>query len=491
MGWRAPHLRWLRFSATQRRTNHIVFPPPHISARVIQIVAVARLTLTTCVRSRMVACVLLMLGAALVALPLGIRNTPSSGGTVRLMILYPLTVAAVILGAASLWLACQSFAHDIATKRIHLTLTKSIHPLQIWIGKWIGIQALNACFLLLCGVVLYGVIQHAHTDEEQATLPPGRLQVDPQHDSIEQEALAVAEIMSEMGQLSPDVSPRRSVAEISASLIQQHAIIPVGESRSWSFPLAPFVQPRRTGAPDVAMRFTLQCAATERTPVAGVWTIGTTDQPELHTVEIAGILDGTHDISIPNDLFANPAFDASNAPPLVASFVNSAGTKGTPSQPTVYIRPDDGVVFLIHTTGFIANLFRTLLVIFCYLACISALGLTAGALFSFPVALFSSASVVAALMLALATASAPPLSVDHHGLPVDLSVHQRIGEAVLVGIASVASPFATLQPIGLLANGILVSDSHVGSAVLVLGFGIPLAFALAGCFLMKRRELAL
>jgi len=447
----------------------------------------------------MAVCVLLMLGAALVGLPLGIRNTPSSADTVHLMILYPLTGAAIILGAASLWLACQSFAHDITTKRIHLTLTKSIHPLQIWIGKWIGIQTLNACFLLLCGLVLYGVIQHAptaleansHTHELDPGLPPGRRQVDPQRDAIEEEAVVVAEIMSDMGQLSPNVSPRRSMAEISASLVQRHAIIPVGESRTWRFPPAPFAQARRAGTPGIALRFSLQCAATERTPVSGVWTIGSAEQPQLHTVAITGILDGTHEVAIPRSVFASLALHASNASPLVVSFVNSAGEDDAPPQPTVYIRPDNGVAFLIHTTGFVANLFRTLVVLFCYLACISALGLTAGALFSFPVALFSTASVVAALMLALATANAQPLSLDHHGLPVHLSVHQRIGEAVLIGIASVASPFATLRPIGLLADGILVSGDHVGSAILILGLGIPLAFALTGCFLMKRRELAL
>ena len=48
------------------------------------------------------------------------------------------------------------FLVEIATRQIHMTLTKPLGRVQYLLGKWLGIVLLNAVLLVVAGIATYG-----------------------------------------------------------------------------------------------------------------------------------------------------------------------------------------------------------------------------------------------------------------------------------------------------------------------------------------------
>lgn len=75
---------------------------------------------------------------------------------VQRFLTYSNMIVAVLLGMMTILLAARTVSLEIATRQIHMTLTKPLGRLQYLLGKWLGIVLLNAVLLIVAGIATFG-----------------------------------------------------------------------------------------------------------------------------------------------------------------------------------------------------------------------------------------------------------------------------------------------------------------------------------------------
>src|ERR1035437_6739092 len=138
-----------------------------------RLLAIAWLTWKAALRFRVFLAVAALLLAAVVGLPILIKDDGTARGFTQILLTYTLSVIAVLLGLSTLWLACGTLARDIEECQIQVVAVKPIARWQIWLGKWLGIMSLNAALLALSGASVYALLQWRATrlpPEEQRIL---------------------------------------------------------------------------------------------------------------------------------------------------------------------------------------------------------------------------------------------------------------------------------------------------------------------------------
>ena len=175
---------------------------------------------------------------------------------------------------------------------------------------------------------------------------------------------------------------------------------------------------------------------------------------------------------------------------MIVKFTNAGRDKSN----TAIFNSDTGAEMLIPESAFEPNLLRALLIIFCQLALLSALGLTASVLFSFPVAIFAASSILAISLLChyfTVTLSNEHVSAHHHGQAPKESVFNIACEKMAEYTDVMMAPAMQFDSIKQLSDGILVSWGFVGKAVLFLIAIYSSFLGLMGGYFLKRKEIAL
>src|SRR5881396_2399154 len=113
--------------------------------------AIAWLTWKAAFRFRLFLVLAVLLLAAVVGLPLLLKDDGTARGFTQILITYTLGVITALLGLSTLWLSCGTLARDIEESQMQMVAVKPIARWQIWLGKWLGIVALNAALLLVAG----------------------------------------------------------------------------------------------------------------------------------------------------------------------------------------------------------------------------------------------------------------------------------------------------------------------------------------------------
>ena len=140
-----------------------------------RILAIARLTWKSAFRYRLFWVMAALLVAAVVGLPLILKDDGTAEGLTQILLTYTLSAITVLLGIATLWLSCGTLARDVEDCQIQVVCTKPIARWQIWLGKWLGILALNAMLLALSGAAVFLLLQWRSQRlpaEQQAELQP-------------------------------------------------------------------------------------------------------------------------------------------------------------------------------------------------------------------------------------------------------------------------------------------------------------------------------
>ena len=75
---------------------------------------------------------------------------------VQRFLTYSNMIVAVLLGLMTVLLSARTVSLEIATRQIHMTLTKPLGRLHYLLGKWLGIVLLNAVLLVVAGIATYG-----------------------------------------------------------------------------------------------------------------------------------------------------------------------------------------------------------------------------------------------------------------------------------------------------------------------------------------------
>jgi ABC-type transport system involved in multi-copper enzyme maturation permease subunit len=342
---------------------------------------------------------------------------------------------------------------------MHVLVTKPVHAAEIWLGKWLGLMTINLVMLGLAGGLIYGLLRWTTRD---AVLSAND-QV-----NLREEILAAHSL----------IAPEQPVPSGAGRTL---SAVPPGGTQSWIFRVPERVRPGDA----LFLRFQFATSRIERQmPVTGLWLIGTDDSPGLYRKL------GSYTPHVGHSLKLPPAVPGQR---LTVTYQNvETAAPGTPGAPaTVLFATDTGTELLIRESGFESNFIRALLLVLARLAFFTALGLTAGALFSFPVAVFT---VFAFLFI---TGLSSWIGAEAPMVESDLAPAWLAGplNAATYGIIQLAHfitpPLARFEPLSLLPAGTFIPWTLVGTAWGVLALGYGGALAVLGIWLFSRREMGL
>ncbi len=453
-----------------------------------RIAGAARQVLRLAVRTRFAPALLVLTVAIAFGLPAAIRGDGTPAGALSVRLQYPLVLAAMTMGAALLALACASISMDIEGGQMRLIRVKPVHALELWLGRWLGLALLAAVLLAIAGL---GAAGQAGWAWRQATGPgahaDARLELTrlltPHDRLVPREPDVRAAVRERMDTLRAE---RPELARIPASalygvlrrqvLVRRAAVAP-GAGREWIFDLP--AAPRVLDGPAM-LRVRVAPGHGWNAAFDGDWQVSLDDEPPLWTGRLTEARQGVARLELPRDAWRPGAA-------LRVRFANPATAQ------TVVFDVDNGVEMLAPNGGFVGNLVRVLLMLWCRLSLLIALGLAAGTLFSLPVALFVSGALIVLVhtghYVVTADLADPSLLLAVHG-PEGPGWLSGTSERAIRGLEWVAAPALTPVPATLLADGLRLTWGQVLHALLRVAV-LPVAvLALVAAGLLERRELA-
>lgn len=423
----------------------------------MKILAIAGLTLRTAIRSRVFGLLIVMVVICIAGLPLVIKSDGTAAGRTQLFMNYAFGLTMALLSIAAAWSAAGAISLEVAGRQMHVLVTKPVHAAEIWLGKWLGLMTINLVMLALAGGLIYGLLRWT---TRNAVLSPAD-QV-----SLREEILTAHSL----------IAPEQPVAKPPPSGVGRKMFaVPPDGTQSWIFRV-----PQRANRDDALfLQFQFATSRIERqTPVTGLWLVGTTNASAPYRALSAYTPHISHALKLP---------PAAPGQQLMVTYKNAE----TATPATVLFAADTGAQLLIRESGFEGNFMRALLLVLARLAFFTALGLTVGALFSFPVAVFT------AFAFLFITGLSGWIGAETLAAEVDLAPAWLAGlmNAATNGIIQLAHfitpPLARFEPLSFLPSGTFIPWALVGTAWCVLAFGYGGALAVLGIWMFSRREMGL
>ncbi|HPG01196.1 MAG TPA: hypothetical protein PLE77_14150 [Kiritimatiellia bacterium] len=451
-----------------------------------RIFAIAFIALRSSIRSRIVLLLLAILLLVVIGLPLTVRSDGTMAGHVQIVLGYTLGSVFVILALAIVWAGCAAVSTEVQGRQLQLVVTKPVHAAQIWLGKWLGLLILNGVLLALAGAVIYGLLLWTTRDSVTTAtdrialreeLLVARRPIDPTLPDIDTPARARLEELQRQQALPPDVSPTLAFDSIRHTMLADYFTVRPGAKREWIFDAPPGLNRKSS----ILFRMRFNSSDVGFSPVDGVWRVRCENGPEVFMKRDARVPGGTQTLLIPAGSL--PADGR-----VIVEYQNLNGSI------TVLFDPENGIQLLAHAGTFEGNLLRTLLVIFVRLAFLAALGVTAGSLFSMPVAAFVSLCLLLLIQLGgyMQTAANEDLVFQsHHDAPHPPTArdifYRRLFKAMNVVVGPLQGP-DTLEP---LSSGVMINVSSVARVFAVQGLLYTGVLLVVGSWILSRREVAL
>ncbi len=456
-----------------------------------QTLAIARLAIRQAFRSRVVLSLSALLLLAVFLLPVTIEGDGTLEGDLHVRLFYPLTAIRLILAVAILWASASAISSEIEDRRLLLVVCKPVRRVQIWLGKWLGLLTINALLLAVSGGIMIAMMLFQFhraplSDNQRNRLTheylAAREPIPPETADLDRQVREQVDQRLEQGGLPPEVTRDQLEEAARRTLSLERRTVPPGKSRTWTFR----VDVRAPGQP-LVIRYKLASSALGPAPLPGSWHLSWGGK-ERYTGS------------------------STNVPGRRASFMTDAPAESGPHtlQLTYYNRSaddtkaifprDDGPFVMNYRSGFLLNAAKGLSLVFFQLAFLAAIGLTAGTLFSLPVAVLVAAYGLVMLRMRSYIARMAETGIDlagmqhHHGPGApEGSALEAILSAGLTALFRALHLFlAPLDSPALadaLARGEWLSARAVaqsGSVRLILYAGI---LAALGAWLFNRREL--
>ena len=464
--------------------------------------AIARLTIRVAVRSKLVGSMAALLVVLIVALPLSVHGDGSLVSEVRMVVKYTLWAATGPLSAVTLWASCGAVAGEIESRRIRLAAVKPVSRVTFLLGKWLAIGALNALALILVGAIVlitvYGKQRprrwsaEDRRDLRESVLTARTRYVPPQPDVRAEVERRFRLIVQRSGSLPAGMSECDVMTLLERRILSELSVVMPGRERTYVFRIREESIERE---PTVRLRYRLTPSYSETGKAAATWFVGTRSRPEQHSVSVDSFRYGQRTVSLPMPV----ATDGDNE--VVVTFRNG----GEDASTAAFFYGANSIELLVGAGGFVPNLTRALAVLWCMLATLAALGLTAGTFFSFPVAAFLATAVMSVTMasgfFAYSSERHQGCGHDHghaqHGEEASRGVWRgalrlvlSAGRSTLERADAVLRPARGIDPIGRVSDGVRIGWKDVGRALLWLGIVYPAVLALPGWGCLRRRELA-
>jgi len=420
-----------------------------------KIAAIAALTIRSAIRSRVIAVAAAAIIAVIIGLPFVIKGDGTPESQSIIFINYSFGLLMFVLSLTATWCGAGAISLEIGERQIQLLITKPLRSVQIWAGKLLGLMTVNLVLLALGGALISAMIHW--------TLGTAETNKTGQND-LRRKIMTVY----------------RAVPPLKASGLQSsQAAISPGQSFSWRFELTK----RTTGAQFALLKFRfIPSPFSHQTPVAGVWRAATEKQADLLNKTLSNSPNMTVYLNIPK---IDPAGI------LKLEYQNIQTNPAV----TVFFPSGNDLSLLIPESSFEANLLRGLIIGFARLAFFTSLGMIAGTLFTFPVAVFASLG-----LLAMAFSGGFVRQLAERGLSTDTSCEQfsiiafMLNDMVRVSFrffAFVLSPLERFDPLAFLPDSLFIPWSLTGQSFAVLCCLYPLILLLIGAGCLRRREVGI
>jgi len=455
-----------------------------------RLLAIAWLTWKAAFRFRLFLVIAVLLLVSVVGLPMVIKDDGTARGFTQILLTYTLSAITGLLGLSTLWLACGTLARDIEECQIQVVATKPIARWQIWLGKWIGIMSLNAVLLALSGACVYGLLQWRAAKlpaEEQKILREQVLVARGSARAQNNDAEITAEterVLQDRLKKSP--VEKVDVPEVRTQIREQvkadFQLVPPGYPRQWQINLG-FAKNYLHNRP---LQLRIKFNSSQKSPsgtFGALWQVGVPGTTNFWRTEEPMSLapDTFHEFQIPPNLFDEQGV-------ITIMVIN-------PNENAALLFPiEDGMEVLYPEGGFTLNFIRGLGIIFCWMALLAALGLTAASFLTFPVAAFFSLAILTIGLSSGTLNEAVESNTVAGGNGETGVMGHSIADMVLIpffkGCLTVIHLAENFSPIDSLSSGRSISWAELGTAfgqiVLLLGGLI----GLIGIVLFNRRELA-
>ncbi|NOS71725.1 MAG: DUF2628 domain-containing protein [Verrucomicrobia bacterium] len=454
-----------------------------------RVFAIALLTWKAAFRFRLFIVIAVLLLAAVVGLPILIKDDGTARGFTQILLTYTLSAITGLLGLSTLWLSCGTLARDIEECQLQMVAVKPISRWQIWVGKWLGIMSLNAALLAISGFGVFALLQWRATklpEQEQHVLRNEVLVArgSAKEASVENELEAetntrMQAAIEKAGEKNLDLKELKQ--QIKEGLKAEMQVVPPRYTRPWQIDLGVahhFLKDR-------PLYLRVKFNAAEKSPSGtflALWQVGVPKKTQLWQTDAPMSLapDTFHEFEIPPNLF-----DADGK--LTILFMN-------PNNTAILFPLEDGMEVLYREGGFGLNFARGLGIIFCWMALLASLGLAAASFLSFPVAAFVSLAALIVTFstgtLASAVEQGTVMGQDEetgqtgHSV-VDLAVIPAF--KAILGVVGFAKDFS---PVEALSSGRSITWNELGMAFAKIVLFLGGVLAVIGIWALERRELA-
>ena len=443
-----------------------------------KILSIAILTFRESMRTRLVAALAAVVALAVIGLPLLLKGDGTPAGIARMTLLYPLGAAFAFLAVAAPWTAAASLASDIKGRTLQLLRVKPVSMWQLWLGKWLGLLFLNALLLAaaLVAIHLRLVATGARASDDiriakrhiQPVLPPLERQI---ADMMANVAAASKEGLSPQEKRELRATLRRRLPYANASLRS-------GEEWNWVF------KPSRLPAEGEAIWLRLGLHSdvlAQKQPVARL---------SLSAGKVASELTAPYDISDFTSRKQEIALTAP-APGDAKELTLTIRNVGDKDAPQLLVQPRQGLFLLIRAGSLEANMVRAFVILLSLLALLLALGLTAGSVFSLPVAVFTTTCLIVSVLASAYVMSDPDI-LDPEVLATSalLPRIQFLASATMTKtLAAASAPALTPSPLSHLSSSEWISSREILLALAGNAIALPALLALLASLYLARKEL--
>jgi hypothetical protein len=455
-----------------------------------RIFAIAGLTWKAAFRYRLFWVMATLLILAVVGLPLVIKGDGTAQGLTQVLITYTLGATATLLGFFTLWFSCGTLARDIEESQMQTVCVKPVGRWQVWIGKWMGIMALNGMLLGIAGTLDFVLLQYRASklppaqqkllQEQVFVARAGAKEKPPDLKAMVDGAVAEWHKKNKNQNLSiEDETELRKTYTAQARAYFEEVDPGSWKKVPWGIDLSRL--PEKTRHQPLEIRIKFHTAAMNPAETYAMrWIIEGPDlkQP-LQMVETFPP-DSYQNFQIPADVLGPKA-------QLALQVYN-------PNEETLTFPLEDGFEILYYENTFAVNFARGLLVILCWMGFLSMVGLATASELSFPVAAFASVSV---LIMGLFSGTLSTIVEQNtiFGFNARTSEYNHTALDNIVvpmfkGALTVINLVQGFSPIDSLSTGRSVTWGELGLAFAQIILLLGGFFAILGIVLFMRRELA-
>lgn len=450
------------------------------------LLAIALLTLKAAIRFRLLIVLGVLLLLTVVGLPLVIKDDGTAQGFTQILLTYTLSFITGLLGLATMWIACGTLARDIEEYQIQLITVKPVARWQIWLGKWIGIMTLNAVLLTLSGTAVFFLMQKRSQSlpEDQQTILRDEIFVargSAKENPVDIEPI-VNQMMADRLEENPDLAnmSRQTVRDqIFQQVLAMQQVVQPGYRRRWEIPIESHEELKDQPL-YLRIKFFTASAYDTKTYLA-FWDIGPPEGAQRIRIENSISPEAPIQFEIPPNLIGADGV-------LTVDFENW-------NEKALLFPRGEGAEVLFKKGRFGPNFARGMLLIFCWLGFLCALGLMAASFLSFPIAAFFT---VAMLFIGFSNGTLTQIieeggitGVDSNtGLTAAPSVIDTLSVTAAKGLLGTINMVRDFSPIDNLSTGRMITWHQVGRGVFQIVIVMGGVMGLLGVIILTRRELA-